>query len=96
MALLGRYRHDLLRWRCEQTGHTFRTIAGLAGIGRSTAWEIINGKTDPTASSLIAICTAMRIDPKYMLDFNLTDFKSAIVDVNATYRIPGDYDDRVD
>lgn len=75
------YQVELLQWRKEQTGDSYESIAGRAGLSLSATWKIILGKTDPSASTLTKIFRAMDLDPKHALnrDLKKSQFRRAVV-----------------
>ena len=75
------YRHDLFRWRRDKLGDTYDRIADRCDLSKNTVYLIIEGKTNPTASSINEISRALLLDPKYALDFNLQErqFRRAVV-----------------
>lgn len=75
------YRHDLLRWRRKKTGANYEDIAALAGLSLNATWKTINGKTDPSASTMRGVFEAMGLDPKHALNFELNEsqFRRAVV-----------------
>jgi transcriptional regulator with XRE-family HTH domain len=75
------YRSDLFQWRFEIVGASYDDIADRCGISKDTAWRIINGKTNPHASSINRISKALGLEPKFALDFKLRkrQFRRAVV-----------------
>lgn len=75
------YRYDLLQWRREKTGDSYDLIADRSDLSKSTVWLIIGGNTNPTASNINRVFKALGLDPKYALDFKLTEkgFRRAVV-----------------
>lgn len=65
------YRFDLLQERRKQTGDKYEEIAEVAGVSLNAVWKTVNGKTDPSASTMKAVFTAMGLDPRCALDFKL-------------------------
>ena len=79
-----KYRHDLVKWRFKQSGFSYRRLAALSGCGIGTAWDFVNGRIDPTASTIKEIFETLRLNPKYAMDFTLSpeDFILAIVEAD--------------
>lgn len=76
-----KYRYDLLQWRRKRTGDKYEAIAEAAGLSVNAAWKTINGKTDPSATTLKKIFCAMGLDPKHALNDELQEsqFRRAVV-----------------
>jgi transcriptional regulator with XRE-family HTH domain len=76
------YRHDFLREKQDVTGDTYERISERAGLSKNTVYLVIQGKTNPTASTLRATFQAVGVDPKYAFDFKLrrSDFRRAVVE----------------
>lgn len=76
------YRHDLFEWRRGKQGESYDAIADKCGLSKNTAYLIITGQTNPTASSINRISRALGLDPKYALDFKLkaSQFRRAVVE----------------
>ena len=47
-------------------------IVDRTGFTQKQVWNILNGKSNPTISSIEAICAALEIHPRELFDF---DFK---------------------
>jgi transcriptional regulator with XRE-family HTH domain len=75
------YRHDLFQWRRENRGDTYNDVAGRCELSKNTVYLIIEGKTNPTASSINEVSRALGLDPKFALDFKLrkNQFRRAVV-----------------
>jgi transcriptional regulator with XRE-family HTH domain len=75
------YRHDLFRWQRNKLGDTYDQIADRCRLSKNTVYLIIEGKTNPTASSINEISDALYLDPKFALDKNLQErqFRRAVV-----------------
>lgn len=73
------YRYDLFQWRREQLGLTYDQIAERCKLSKNTVYLIVEGMTNPTASSLNEISTGLGLDPKYALDKGLRQFRRAVV-----------------
>lgn len=74
------YPYELLQWRRERTGDSYQEIATRAKISLNAAWKIINGKTDPSASTLKRTFTAMGLNHKYALcQLDESQFRRAVV-----------------
>jgi transcriptional regulator with XRE-family HTH domain len=67
------YRHDLFRWQREKLGDTYDQIAGRCGLSKNTVYLIIEGKTNPTVSSINQISDALYLHPKFALDRDLRE-----------------------
>lgn len=76
------YRYDLLEWRRGKTGDSYDAIADRCGLSKNTVWLIVGGKTNPTASSINMIFSAMGLNSKYALDPDLkpSQFWRAVVE----------------
>ena len=73
------YRYDLFQWRREKLEETYDQIAARCRLSKNTVYLIIEGKTNPTASSINEISKALGLDPKFALDHQLTRFRRAVV-----------------
>lgn len=74
------YRYDLLKQRRLQTGDKYEDIAARADLSINAVWKTVNGKTDPSASTLKAVFEAMGLDPSYALNFDKRlKFRRAVV-----------------
>ena len=75
------YRYDLLQARRKETGDSYGVIAKRARLSKNAVVNVIKGETDPTASTIRAVCRAMDLDPKYAFDFNLVkdEFHCAVL-----------------
>lgn len=81
------YRHDLLRWRREQTGATYAELATRTGLSRMAVCDAVRGRNsrndavDPYASTIMKTFKALGLDPKYAFDFKLKErqFRRAVV-----------------
>lgn len=71
----------LLQWRKETTGQSYESIAYRAGLSLNATWKTINGKVDPSASTLLKLFTAMGLDRKEALnpDLKKSQFRRAVV-----------------
>lgn len=65
------YRHDILRRKRKELGVSYERIANKSGLSLNATWEAINGKVDPSASTLKKLYTAMGLDPRCAFDFKL-------------------------
>lgn len=82
------YRHDLLRWRRQQTGDSYATIAAKARISRMAVCDTVRGRNsrndevDPTGSTIKRTFKAMGLDPKYAFDDTLRkiNFGDAVIE----------------
>jgi transcriptional regulator with XRE-family HTH domain len=73
------YRYDLFQWQREKLGLTYEQIAARCNVSKNTAYLIVEGKTNPTASSLNEISNALLLNPKFALDRDLKQFRRAVV-----------------
>lgn len=75
------YRHDLAEWRRKKTGESYDTLAERCGLSKSTIWQFVEGKANPTASSITGIFKALGLNPKFALDFEIEEhqFRRAVV-----------------
>lgn len=76
------YPVKLLQWRKKKTGKSYEAIANEAGLSLSTAWDIIQGNIDPSASSLRKLFIGMGLDTKHALNPDLKEesqFRRAVV-----------------
>lgn len=76
------YRHDLFQWRRDKRGDTYDQVADRCDLSKNTVYLIIEGKTNPTASSITEVAKALGLDPKFALDFKLkaSQFRRAVVE----------------
>jgi DNA-binding phage protein len=72
----------LLQWRKETTGQSYESIAYKAKISLNATWKTINGRVDPSASTLLKLFTAMGLDRKEALnpDLKRSQFRRAVVE----------------
>lgn len=71
MAKKKHYRFDLFQWRRDQTGDSYGKLAKKSQLAKNTTCAVVKGRTDPTATTINAICKAMDLDPKFAFDFKL-------------------------
>jgi transcriptional regulator with XRE-family HTH domain len=76
------FRSDILQAVRDETGETYEQIASRTGIAATTLCDVINERVDPRVSTVKAVFRAMRVDPKYAMNFNIskTEFRRAVVD----------------
>lgn len=76
------YRYDLFQWRRAKRGDTYNEVADRCSLSKNTVYLIIEGKTNPTASSIKQVAKALGLNPKFALDFGLTErqFRRAVVE----------------
>lgn len=75
------YRYDLYQWQREKLRVTYDQVASRCDLSKNTVYLIIEGKTNPTASSINEVSKALGLDPKFALDFKLrkNQFRRAVV-----------------
>ena len=80
------YRYDLLQWRREKTGRTYADLAERCELRRSVIHDVVRGKTsngrkaNPKVETLRAVCESLDIDPRFILDDGLKNFRRAVVE----------------
>lgn len=76
-----KYRYDLFQWRREKLGETYDAIAARCELSKNTVYLIIEGKTNPTVSSLNQVSDSLGLHRKYALDSALKErqFRRAVV-----------------
>lgn len=68
------YRHDLLQWqlkKLKREGESYTTISKRSGVPKATLWDTINAASKPELETITRTFQALRLNPKYALDFDL-------------------------
>lgn len=75
------YRYDLFQWRRGRLGETYDAIADRCKLSKNTVYLIIEGKTNPTVSSLNQVSDALGLHRRSALDQGLKErqFRRAVV-----------------